>query len=211
MRPKGERLSRIPLTGIILMLAVCLAGNSRGEEGALPSLLLGGYFEKPPIRRYLPGSKRTLIYPAMIGRHGEITPVTGFSLRNDDDAWDSLVRDFRERASLLMATLDPVLVRDRHGVIQMAVITGEDPMTASCILSPGFLPRFSAVFGPELIVAVPTRNKIYVFPKLANRLSEVGTTIRDDYLGSPSPVSCELFEMTKSGLRTVGTADPGNE
>jgi hypothetical protein len=33
-------------------------------------------------------------------------------------------------------------------------------------------------------------------------------TIRDDYLISPMPVSTELFELSKSGLKTVGTIDP---
>jgi len=76
------------------------------------------------------------------------------------------------------------------------------------VLSKGFLPRFSALFGPELLLAIPARNKVYVFPKLANRLSAMKQTIRDDFLISPAPVSLELFELSAKGLRTVGTLDP---
>lgn len=209
LRPNDQRLSRKTVTQMLLV-AAALLGPLHGEVTNEPVLLLGGYFERPPIMRFFPGSKKTLLFPALVGIHGEIIPDKASARRSNID-WDHFVKDFRNRASLLMASLDPVMVRDAHGVIQMAVITGEDPMTASCVLSPGFLPKFSAVFGPELIVAVPTRNRIYVFPKLANRLPEYGSTIRDDYLASPAPVSCELFEISGNGLHTIGTTDQTNE
>ena len=93
----------------------------------------------------------------------------------------------------------------------MAVISTDNPLTASCLLLPGFLMRFSAIFGPELIVAVPSRTKIYIFPKLANRLPEMTGTIRDDYLISPQPVSLELFELSKNGIRAIGSIDPDDQ
>jgi len=107
-----------------------------------------------------------------------------------------------------MATLNPLMVRDAHQVIHAAVMSSDDPRLASCILNPGFLRRFSAIFGPELIVAIPSRTKIYVFPKLANRLPEMIQAIHDDYLISPQPVSTELFELSKKGMRAIGTVDP---
>jgi hypothetical protein len=33
-------------------------------------------------------------------------------------------------------------------------------------------------------------------------------TIRDDHLITPMPVSTELFELSKKGLRAVGSYDP---
>jgi hypothetical protein len=92
----------------------------------------------------------------------------------------------------------------------MAVLTTDSPLLATCILSPGFLTRFSAFFGPELIVAVPTRNKIYVFPKLANRLPDMTQNIRDDYLISAMPVSTELLEISKKGIKAIGNIDPSD-
>ena len=125
--------------------------------------------------------------------------------------WDAFVKRSREDTSVLMATMNPLMVRDNHQVIQAAVISSDDPILASCILNPGFLRRFSAILGPELIVAIPSRTKIYVFPKLANRLAEMARTIRDDYLISPQPVSTELFELSKKGMRTIGTVDPDDQ
>ena len=173
-------------------------------------MLFGGYFERPPIHRFLPGSKRTLLFPARISKHGEVTPLKSDARMSPKD-WEGFLKESRENTSLLMATMSPLIVRDSHQVIQAAVMSSDDPRLASCILNPGFLRRFSAIFGPELIVAMPSRSKIYVFPKLANRLPELIQTIHDDYLISPQPVSTELFELSKEGMRAIGTVDPNDQ
>lgn len=118
-----------------------------------------------------------------------------------------MVTDSLERAGLLLSTVDPLLVRDSKGVLQMAVLSADSPLLGTCVLTKGFLTKFSALFGPELLIVIPARNKVYVFPKLANRVPEMCTTIRDDYLISPMPVSTELFELSKSGIKAVGTIE----
>jgi len=119
-----------------------------------------------------------------------------------------LTGDSLERAALLLARTDPNLIRDSRGVLEMAVLTTDSALLATAVMSKGFLSKFSALFGPELILAIPARNKVYVFPKLANRLPAMKQIIRDDFLISPAPVSLELFELSAKGLRTVGTLDP---
>jgi len=205
MRLKDQRLSLLPL--ILFLIVTALTPLARGEQQGSPGLLLGGSFERTPIQRFLPGSKKTILFPARVGRLGEITPLSE-TPGLGSHSWESFLKGARERSGLLLATLDPVLVRDSRGIVQMAVIHTDDPMTASCVLCPGFLPRFSAIFGSELIIAIPARNKIYIFPKLANRIPDTTQTIRDDYLISPMPVSTELFELSKKGLRAVGDLDP---
>jgi len=34
--------------------------------------------------------------------------------------------------------------------------------------------------------------------------------MREDYLISPMPVSTEIFELSKKGLRTIGNYDPND-
>jgi hypothetical protein len=201
---KDQRLSRLLMTGLLI---ACAPADASQDKESTPGLLLGGSFERMPVQRFLPGSKRTVLFPARMGRHGEITPLQGDSALTEA-SWDRFLKESGERAGLLLATMDPRMIRDARGVIQMAVISRDDPMTASCILAPGFLQRFSAIFGPELIVAIPARNKIYIFPKLANRLPDISRTITDDYLISPMPISTELFEISRKGIRAVGDIDP---
>jgi len=181
--------------------------HADGKDTSHPGLLIGGSFERPPIHRFLEGSRQTILFPARIAENGVSEPLTTESGLNDKD-WDNFIKQSLERASLLLATLDPVMVRDRSAVIQMAVLTSDNPMVASCILTRGFLQRFSAIFGPELLITIPSRNKIYVFPKLANRIASAVQTIHDDHLISPMPVSSEIFELSGKGLHSVGTLDP---
>lgn len=175
-----------------------------------PALLVAPSFEHPAVSRYLPGAKRTILTPALVTKSGEITLLDEKALKTPD-AWDHFVKEAAERSRLQLATLEPTMVRDGHGIIQMAVISTETPMTASAILLPGFLEHFSAIFGPELLITVPTQNKICIFPKLANHLPQMRGAIRDDYLISAMPASTEIFELTRQGLHAVGSFDPDDE
>jgi hypothetical protein len=156
------------------------------------------------VERFLPGSRRTILYPASVDSYGLARSL----LSPEKGGWDRLISDSLDRAGLVLSTVDPLLVRDSNGVLQMAVLSTDSQLLATGVLTKGFLARFSALFGPELLVAIPARNKIYIFPKLANRIAGLSGAIRDDYLISPMPVSTELFELSKSGLRAVGTVDP---
>jgi hypothetical protein len=206
-RRKYQRLSHLRTAGFLLIMSLAMAAH--GEETRAQALLLGGSFERLPVQRFLPGSKRTVLFPARVGRNGEITPLDR-APEIGAGSWDLFLKQARERSALLLATLDPVMVRDARGVVQMAVIGSDDPMTASCILAPDFLQRFSAVFGPELVVAIPARNKVYVFPGLANKIPDISRSIRDDYLISPMPVSTELFGISKKGIRAIGEVEPND-
>jgi len=205
---KDQRLSRHVLT-IVLLLVTTASPFLRAADREQPALLLGGSYERPPIYRYLPGSKRTIIYPAELGKNTFSKPL-GHHLGMSSKSWDQLIKKSQENSLLQLATLDPKIIRDRREIIQMAVISTDDPTTASLVLLPSFLGHFSAIFGPELIVAIPARNKIYIFPKLANELPRMADTMREDYLISPMPVSTEIFELSKKGLRTIGNYDPND-
>ena len=206
---KCQRLSHLFV--VALGLHLLGTGNSvASERQGDPILLIAPSFERPPISRYLPGSKRTLITPALMQNSGESLPLGANALKTPEE-WDLFIKGARERSSLQLATLNPEMIRDDHGIIQMAVINSESPLNASCILASGFLQHFSAIFGPELLLAIPTRNKIYIFPKLANHLQEMTGAIRDQYLISPMPVSTEIFELSRNGLRAIGSLDPDNE
>lgn len=209
---KDQRLSRLHVLTIFVTLFLVSASAktlANDQEGA-PALLIVPDFERPPVSLYLAGSKRTLATPALINKSGQITYLKSDALKTPE-AWDSFVKEARDRSLLELATLDPTMVRDAHGVIQMAVITTDSPVTASCILLPGFLQHFSAIFGPEILIAIPTHNKICIFPKLANHLPQMAGAIRDDYLISPKPASTEIFELSRNGLHAVGSLNPDDE
>ncbi len=198
----------MPLLSIILLLSI--KSTQADEQSGEPTLLIVPAFEHPAVSRYLPDAKRTIVTPAFLSKSGDITPVTEHSFATSKE-WDGFVKEARERSLLELATLDPKMIRDNHDVIQMAVITTESPNIASLILLPEFLQHFSAIFGPELLIAIPSQNKICVFPKLANHLPQMAGTIRDDYLISAMPASTEIFELSHSGLHAVGSLNPDDD
>ena len=195
------------ILSLLLLVIGITPACLQAEEQEHNVLFLGGSFEHPPIHRYLPGSKRTIIYPAVLGKNTFSKPL---DQHLNGKSWDKLIKDSQENALLQLAMLNPKIIRDSREIIQMAVISTEDPTTASLVLLPSFLGHFSAIFGPELIVAIPARNKIYIFPKLANELPRMAETMREDFLISPMPVSTEIFELSKKGLRTIGNYDPND-
>jgi len=209
MAAKCQPLSHFSLLSVLAVsllfpgVGTSVASDREGD----PVLLIVPSFERPEVCRYLPGSKRTLITPALMQHNGE-TRLLGAKAFKTSGEWDHFIKRARERSALQLATLNPEMIRDSHGIIQMAVIFSESPLTASCILSPAFLQHFSAIFGPELLIAIPTRNKIYIFPKLANHLQQMTGTIWDDYLISPMTASTEIFELSRNGLYAAGSLDP---
>ncbi len=204
-----QRMSRwaILAFGIALMIPAVVTPLRAGGSPEGETLAIGGAFGSSLIRRYLPGSRSTILYPAIRQSDGRISPAepkSGLS----SGTWDKILSSWREDASLLLATLNPEMIRDGDGVIQAAVLRSTDPLVSTCMLLPGFLDRFSAVFGPEILVAVPSETTLYIFPKLANRISGFRERIVDEFLLSPRPVSTEFFEISRKGLRGAGDFRP---
>lgn len=204
-----QRMSRrtILACGIALLLPSVETPLKAGPAPAGETLAIGGAFGSSRIRRYLPGSRATILYPATRESGGRISPADPQSSLSSG-TWDKILSCWREDASLLLATLNPEMIRDGDGVIQAAVLRSTDPLVSTCMLLPGFLDRFSAVFGPEILVAVPSETTLYVFPKLANRMSGFRERIVDEFLLSPRPVSTEFFELSRKGLRGAGDFRP---
>lgn len=110
----------------------------------------------------------------------------------------------RENAAADLATLKPRYVRDRHKVIQYAELRSTQPIVASAVLAPKFLPLFKDTLGDSVLVVVPSRYTAFVFPQLATRYQEYYPMVFAAYGETAYPVSVEVFEFSPSGIRAVG-------
>ena len=61
------------------------------------------------------------------------------------------------------------------------------------------------IFGPSLLVALPNRFTVYVFPELASEYKDYAPMVIRAYEESAYPVSLEVFEISQSGIRAIGT------
>lgn len=159
---------------------------------------------RPDYAEPVEGSKETVLTPGLV-RAGEATYLTKAQFERLNLDLKSVRRVARAAASAEAAKLRPEFVRDRRGVIQYAVITSDSPATASAVLAPEFAAMFTDTLGPDLLVAIPNRYRVYVYPALASDFADTAGLVVRDYELSGYPVSKEVFRLTKDGLRAVGS------
>jgi hypothetical protein len=183
-------------------LALALAQAAPAQEAAL-QLVFQPAFMRPDYALSIPGTKETLLTPARV-KGDDVT-----FLKKDDIArlkldLDSIRRVTAASASAVLATLKPQYARDSKGVILYALLASDSPATASAALAPDFADKFADTLGPDLLVAIPTRYRIYVYPALASRFQDTAAQVLSDYEISGYPVSKEVFRVTPRGLEAIG-------
>lgn len=121
---------------------------------------------------------------------------------------ESIRRVARRSASEALATLEPRIMRDEKGVAQFAILESEKPIVAATVLAPDFIAKFSEILGPDLLVAIPNRYRVYVYPALASQFEKTADFVLSDNEVSAYPVSTEVFRITPDGIKAIGTFQP---
>ena len=181
------------------------AGRAAAQQDqATWHVLIEPAFMHPAVSFPIPGARRTVLVPVYINKGGDGDPQY-FSKKDWDAAgltWDT----FRARAArnATEKKISGEMIRDRNKVVQYAAISSKDPLTATMILEPGFLKKFQDTFGSTILVSVPNRFTVYVFPALASEYKEYSPMVIRAYEDSAYPVSLEVFEISGNGIRAVG-------
>ena len=118
--------------------------------------------------------------------------------------WASFVERARKNADAVLNSIKPKYIRGENDVIEFAILESKNPRTATVVLAPQFLKQFESIFGPELLLAIPNRYTVIIFPKLAGPHQDFAVRVVDAYENSAYPVSKEVFELSDNGIRTVG-------
>jgi len=113
-------------------------------------------------------------------------------------------------ADRLLRGLQPDWVRDENGQVLYAVFRGERPIYASLLVAPSLPLLFEAAFGPEIWVAAPNRQALYVFPAKTAILSEFSADLKGRYESDAYAASCEIFSWKKGQLSPVAIASFGD-
>jgi hypothetical protein len=187
-----------------LILASPTAASAQSDPGSW-RVLIEPKFMRPEVSQPIPGSKKTVF---AAGYLKENEPV--YFSKAEFDAlgmdWETFAAKARENSK--DNKLKAEFIRSKKKVIQYAVLSSENPLTATAVLSPDFWKKFREIFGDTMIVALPDRFTIYLFPKLAGDFQDHAPMILDDYKAALFPVSTEAFELTSSGLRAIGNYEP---
>jgi len=160
----------------------------------------------PPVAQPIPGSERANLAAVKLD-NGEVSYLSKQAVAQLEAANPNFQKLAEITATQLLETLKPQVIRDKSKVVECAVFQSESPLTAAVVLAPKFLEKYEPLFGPEVLVAMPTRFEVYVFPKIANRISKYTPDILADFRAAAYPVSPEVFEIGPNGIRAVSLLD----
>ncbi len=149
------------------------------------------------------GAERTVLVPAKYIK-GELVPLTRDAIAASGVTRKEILAQASASAAAELAKLKPEYVRDSNKVIQYAVLQSESPLTASAVLAPDFAKLFAETLGPDILIAIPNRNRIFVFPRLSSAYQAMTDIVIAEYESSSVPVSRELFILRNGELSAVG-------
>lgn len=158
-------------------------------------------FMAPEISWPVAGSRATVLVPV---RGSESAPLSLEGTADPALTISEIQQEAAKSATQLLDSLPVEYVRNARGVILYAVITSQDPLTATCVLAPDFAERFLETIGPDVLVAIPNRFTIYIFPRSATPVEELSERVFVDYRATNYPISREIFEPRRGKLRAVG-------
>jgi hypothetical protein len=183
-------------------LLVAIVARSAAEETW--HLLIEPTFMHYEASWPIDGAERTVLVPARYV-NGEVLPLKSNDILTLGATRDTILASAPKAASEVLATLTPRFIRDENKVIQCAVLESASPLTASAVLAPEFGTLFRETLGPEILVAVPNRFRIFVFPQGTPAFQRFSEIVIAEYDSSSYPVSKELFTLRKGKLTAVGS------
>jgi len=178
-------------------------------EAAWRVVITGPHHPQDAQTQPIPGAKETLFAAARSATAAEEKP---FPLLSQEEFgalgvdWAAFRARSAAAASAELARLKPELIRDRNAVIECAILRCKRPADdlTIAVLAPDFLQRFTPLFGRKMLLALPDRHTVFLFPRLASRYQEYAGRVLAVYRQSECPVSREVFELSAEGLRAIG-------
>jgi hypothetical protein len=199
----------------LAMLGAALLAGAWSARGASPTpvptptwrvAVVG--FQRPAgiYTTKIPGAQFTELAAARPGEKGASRYLTGEEFAALGVDWATFQAKAAPSAAALLTKVTPEWVRDRNQVIDCAILRGEQPGEdiTSVIFAPGFLKRFTPVFGRKFLIAIPERGTVFLFPRLASRYQDYAERVLSAYHKSKNPVSREVLELGPAGLRAIG-------
>jgi hypothetical protein len=188
----------------LMMLSLLLVGSFTSAQESAPAkpkpkpesyLLLPEPRIMRSVRSLEPGgSEKTVLSPA---KETTDSPFIATYSAEEFQAIGISPETFAERARTaadrLLKDLKPEWVQDEQGQVLYAVYRGERPIYASLMVAPSLPQLFEAAFGPEIWIAAPDRNALYIFPAKAAILSDFASDLEQRFRSDPYAATGEIF------------------
>jgi len=199
---KTFRIRLLLLPGLLLG-SLAHASDAATDPLEAIGVLLEPRFAAPDIHHEIRGARETVLIPARRTAYG-IDSFTEERWGREGLDWPEVLSAGMKRANELEEAMEIDWFRDDRRVIQYARVRSEDPFLSSVIFSPGFLDHFREKLGHQVLVVVPDRSSLFVFPRFGPFLDEFGPALVRRYREAVFKVSLEVFLISEDGPRAVG-------
>ena len=159
----------------------------------------------PAVKQLVKGAKMTALVPGKETRLGGVRYYTPAEFEALGMSWAGFTRKAEATATRVLATLKPELTKDAKGFVTSAVLRGKSHLTAGVVLSPKFYEMFRETMGDDLVLLIPDRFTVYVFPRPMGEYKALGPKILEAYAEATYPVSYEVLLLNKDGLSVLGS------
>jgi len=153
----------------------------------------------------MPGARDTTYSAAYQGRIGPRHYQRAEFRKAFPGGWRQFVERGKKAASDHLKTLKPKYIRNSKKIIEYAVLRSENPLTATTIVVDEFRDILKETIGDELLIVIPNRYAVYVFPKLASTIGDYQQKFMQLFRDAVYTASSEIFEVNRQGLRTFGS------
>jgi len=200
---KLNRPARKPyrfFAGAVLAVAVLTAPLL--ADGSHYFLILDPYFYRSPLTLPVEGTKETVFAFYRADADQTLAPVKPQELSTEDQA---VVKKQTERhARRLLEISKPEIIRNSQGVVTALRVDSSDPTLSSMLLVPDIGNHYANLLGPDCYLAVPNRQTVLFFPRLASNIQSFAPLVHSLYHNDPWPISTEIFEVADGKLRASG-------
>jgi hypothetical protein len=165
-------------------------------------LILDPYFYRSPISMPIEGTKLTLLAYYRVVDNETLVPAKPQELTEENRS--AATQQTLDHARRLLRIIKPDVIRDSSGVITAVRVESADPTLSSILLLPDIGNHYADLLGPDCYFAVPNRQTIYFFPRLAADIQSFAALVHSLYHNDPWPISTEIFEIAQGHLRACG-------
>lgn len=160
-------------------------------------------FLRSPVTSPIPAAKRTELAAGRL-TDAELQPFARAEFTALGVEWEKFLDRSRANASADLASLKPRFERNARKDIVYGALESKRPIVSSAVLAPGFLGLWKDTLGEKVLVVVPNRFAVFVFPRIASDYQSYFPMVVRAYRDSAHPVSVEVFEVSKAGWKCVG-------
>jgi hypothetical protein len=208
-RQSARFTARLAMLGVALLAAAWPARGTSPTPVPTPAWRVAVVgFQRPAgvWTTRISGAQFTELAAACPGEKGAFRYLTREEFAALGVDWATFQAGAAPAAAALLAKVTPEWIRDGNQVIDCAILRGARPDEdiTPVILTPGFLKRFTPVFGRKFLIAIPERGTVFLFPLLASRYQDYAERVLSVYHKSKNPVSREVLELGPGGLRAIG-------